>query len=144
MRFDKTTGVWKDTVDANTSGIEGGYTAFAPVGNPFPDDSKGAALIALSNSRIELFDPDTGAVIPSNIAASCQKAGPSATMPDWSPNGKTVAFASTPTPGQWIDIASSRLATMPYSFAAGAHTFGDPVFINLLARGVVWSAGQLK
>ncbi len=125
MRFDQPTSSWVETVDANNQQIPGSYSTFAPVGNPFPDDSKAAAIVALSNSHLELYDPDSGAVLPSNIQGASVAAGATATMPDWSPDGKLVALATTPQLGNWIDVSGARLATMTYSYAGGTHTFGN-------------------
>jgi dipeptidyl aminopeptidase/acylaminoacyl peptidase len=52
-----------------------------------------------------------------------------ATMPDWSPDGKNVVFASTPNQGQWIDVSNSAIAIMSYTNNGSTHTFGEPSFI---------------
>src|SRR5262249_16219478 len=53
----------------------------------------------------------------------------SALMPDWSPDGKTVAFASTPNAGQYIDLTQGAIATMSYAYLGNQHVFGEPKFI---------------
>jgi hypothetical protein len=125
--------VWTETMDANAKAFKGSYTTFAPVGNPFPDDTKAVALLARDSCNLSLFDPDAGMPIASNVEAVSTHDGSSparcATMPDWSPDGKTVVFASTPHAGQWIDLSDSAIATMSYSYSGGTHTFGEPQFI---------------
>jgi dipeptidyl aminopeptidase/acylaminoacyl peptidase len=69
----------------------------------------------------------------SNLETVSQK-GPndtvrSATMPDWSPDGTKVAFASTPNADQWIDISNSAIAVSSYTYSGGQHVFGDPQFL---------------
>ena len=135
LKYDKATKQWTETLDANGKTLHGSYSTFAPKGNPFPDDSKSVALFALADGYLELYDPDTGQVAPSN-AKSMSAQDPSnpaatrtATMPDWSPDGSTVVFASTPNAGQWIDISGSAIASMSYSYAGGTHTFGAPKLI---------------
>ncbi len=130
MKYDPDTKAWVDIVDARNKAIHGSYTTFAPVGNPFPSDAQSLAMVAMaSGSHLALYDPDTGLPVASNLPAQSQL-GPgtprSATMPDWSPDGNTVAFASTPNADQWIDISGSRIATMSYQYTGGAHVFGDP------------------
>ncbi len=135
LRYDETQKAWVEAVNADNKQIKGSYSTFAPVGYPFADDSQSVALFALADNNLELFDPDTGSVAPSNVAAVSRQnpTDPNqlrtATMPDWSPDGKTIVFASTPTPGQWIDIGQSAIATMGYSYNAGQHVFGSPQFI---------------
>jgi hypothetical protein len=124
MHYDLDTKKWVDTVDANAMAIGGSYTTFSPVGYPYADDKKSIALVARNNSKLELFDPDTGSSLPSNVGDV--SGGGTATMPDWSPDGKSVVFALTPTPGQWIDLATSSIATMSYAFDGTKHTFGTP------------------
>jgi len=115
MRFDKALNTWTDTVDANAKAIPGSYTTFAPVGYPYKTDKQSVALITTNTGRFELRDPDTGALVPSNvgdIAAAGLGGNRAALMPDWSPDGKRVAFTSTPYPGQWIDLSEGAIAIM--------------------------------
>ncbi len=133
MKFDTQTKTWKDTLDANQKAVRGSYTTFSPLGYPYATDAQSAALLAKSDCTLALYDPDTGQPVPSNVntVATHDGSGPArcATMPDWSPDGRTIAFASTPNTGDWIDVASSALATMSYTFANATHAFGEPRFI---------------
>jgi hypothetical protein len=134
LKYDQTTSSWIESVNANDKTIRGSYSTFAPVGNPFPDDSQAVAIVAtLPGSKLSLYDPDTGSPIVSNLETVSQK-GPndtvrSATMPDWSPDGTKVAFASTPNADQWIDISNSAIAVSSYTYSGGQHVFGDPQFL---------------
>lgn len=135
MKYDTATKAWVEKVDANNKAIQGSYSTFAPVGNPFADDSKAVALFAMSAGGLELYDPDTGAVAASNVGAMSvmdpagTPATRTATMPDWSPDGTQVVFASTPNAGQWIDVSTSALAVMAYTYPSQVHTFSAPTFL---------------
>ena len=132
MRYDGDTMQWVDTVDANGKAIGGSYTTFAPIGYPFQDDESALALVTTSGAHLELYDPDSGQLLPSNVA-DVSTHGPmaprSALMAEWSPDGKTVIYASTPNPGQWIDLGTSAIATMSYTYNGGQHVFGEPSFL---------------
>ena len=134
MRYNRETDTWVDTVDADDREFHGSYATFAPVGNPFPDDSQAVALFAMQDGYLELFNPDTGDVVTSN-APDMTAIHPTrdvrrtATMPDWSPDGTLVAFASTPNPNQWIDVSESAIALMDYTFAGGTHNFSRSRFL---------------
>ena len=132
MRYDTTNKVWTDAVNANNETIHGSYTTFSPIGYPFADDKQSVSLVTMVNGTLSLYDPDTGAAIASNVDAVSTH-GPGAPraglMADWSPDGKTIVYASTPHPGQWIDLSDSSIATMTYTYANGTHTFGEPTFI---------------
>jgi Tol biopolymer transport system component len=125
---------WVDTMDANNKAYGGSYTTFAPVGYPFADDTQSVALAAVSSCNLELFDPDAGMPVTSNVATVSTHDGANparcATMPDWSADGHTVVFASQPAAGaSYVDVTSSAIATMNYSYAGGVHTFGEPAMI---------------
>ena len=132
LRFDAGAGGWVDAVDANTSGIRGSYTTFAPVGNPYPTDDQALAMVTTNAGSLALYDPDTGAAVPSNLTAAAPP-GPgarrAALMADWSADGATVVYASTPHPGQWIDLGDGAIAKLRYSHAGGVHSFSEPEFI---------------
>ena len=131
MHFDPMSGTWLDTENANTETIHGSYTTFAPVGNPFPDDSQSVAIVSMVDGTLALYDPDLGTPVTSNIAVATDGPGMprSALMADWSADGTKVVFASTPHPSQWIDLSDSSIATMSYAYTNGQHTFGEPQFL---------------
>lgn len=132
MRYSVQEAKWIDTVDANNKAISGSFTTFAPIGNPFKDDKQSVALLTQSPGQLVTVDPDTGAVLPSN-AADVASHGPNAPraalMPDWSPDGASVVFASTPHPGQYIDLSDGAIAVMSYAYDGSQHVFGEPSLI---------------
>ena len=133
MKYDTTNKVWNDTLDANGKALSGSYTTFSPLGYPFADDKQSVALLATSACHLTLVDPDTGALVASNVDTVSThmngNPGRCATMPDWAPDGKSVVFASTPNAGQWIDVSNSAIALMTYSYAGSTHAFGEPTFL---------------
>jgi len=133
LKYDPVAMQWDEVINADDKAIQGTYTTFSPVGNPFPDDSKSIAIVTEYSGDLALYDPDTGQPIVSNISDVALH-GPgtpnrSALMPDWSADGTMVVFASTPTAGQSVDITNSTIATMSYSYTGGQHVFGEPSFI---------------
>ncbi len=130
LRYDATTQTWNEAVDANAKAINGSYTTFSPVGNPFPDDSQSLAIVTKAGGTLSLYNPDTGAPIASNLdTVSTHGTGArSALMPDWSPDGNSVVFTSAAGAGQWIDLANGSIGIMSYQFANGQHVFGEPQF----------------
>lgn len=137
MRYDDTAGAWNEVVNADNKTIAGTYTTFAPVGNPFPDDSQSVAIVTSMTGTLGLYDPDTGTPVASNLA-DVAIPGHSATMPDWSADGTKVAFASAGA-GQSIDISNSSIAVMSYAYTGGQHTFGTP---NILVQQPITVNGQ--
>ena len=125
LHYNDQTSTWTEVVNADNKTIPGTYTTFAPVGNPFPDDTQSVALVTSMTGTFSLIDPDTGTAVPSNLASVAPIAGHSATMPDWSADGTKVVFASAD-PGQSVDVSNSSIAMMSYSYPAGQHTFGTP------------------
>ncbi len=132
MKYDKTSMMWNEVVNADNEAIHGSYTVFAPLGNPFPDDSKAVAIVSMIDGTLALYDPDTGTAISSNLNTVANH-GPnqprSALMADWSPDGSSLVFASTPHADQNIDLSDGSIATMSYSYVNGVHTFGEPEFL---------------
>jgi hypothetical protein len=134
MKYNSATQTWDEIVNADSLTIRGSFTTFAPVGNPFPSDSQSVALVTLNNATFGLYDPDTGAAVPSNAAVANTVPGGgtgtrSALMADWSPDGKSVVYTSGANPGTWIDLNGGSIATMSYSYAGGVHTFGAPQYL---------------
>jgi Tol biopolymer transport system component len=121
MKFDPAQNGWVETVNANNKAIRGSYTTFAPIGNP--------AMVGMSTGTLQLYDPDTGAALPSNLAVANFGGTRSALMPDWSPDGNRVVYATSPTPGHWIDLDGGRIAMMSYADQGGTHVFGDPTYL---------------
>jgi hypothetical protein len=132
LHFDEPTQSWKEAVNADGKTIHGSYTTFAPVGNPFTADDRSVALVSMVNGTLALYDPDTGATVPSNISVATHDpkvtGGPahSALMADWSNDGASVVFASTPQASKWIDLDQGSIAMMSYNYTAGTHIFGEP------------------
>ncbi|KAB2899721.1 MAG: hypothetical protein F9K40_10005 [Kofleriaceae bacterium] len=132
LKYDRGTATWSEAVNANGGTIRGSYSTFAPVGNPFPTDEQSLAIVSMSNGTLQLYDPDTGAVVPSNLP-DVSTHGPGAPrsglMADWSADGGSVVFASAPGVNQWIDLNGGAIAKMSYAYANGSHTFGEPELI---------------
>jgi len=86
--------------------------------------------------RLNVRNPDTGAVVPSNIASmisSLAKPNPgtATSMPDWSPDGSFVVFAAYNSDVNYVrllgdDIVLSSIVEAPVSFSNGSFTFGAP------------------
>ncbi|NVB84213.1 MAG: hypothetical protein HOV81_37905 [Kofleriaceae bacterium] len=130
LRYDSDARTWNEAVNANAKAINGSYTTFAPIGNPYPDDTKSLAIVTKAGGTLSLYDPDTGTPVASNLdAVSTHGTGArSALMPDWSPDGKSVVFTSAAGAGQWIDLSNGSIAIMSYENQAGEHVFGEPQF----------------
>ena len=61
MHYDDQAKTWNEVVNADNKAIPGTYTTFAPLGNPFPDDTQSVALVTSMSGTFSLYDPDTGA-----------------------------------------------------------------------------------
>ena len=131
LKYDVASKTWVETINANNMTIHGSYTAFAPKGaGPFNDQTS-AAIVSMVNGTLELYDPDTGLVVPSNLnqASTMGPTTPrSALMADWSPDGTKIVYASTPHANQWIDLSDSAIGFISYAYQAGQHVFGAPTF----------------
>jgi hypothetical protein len=89
--------------------------------------------------RLNMRDPDTNAVVPSNIATmlgSLMKPNPgSATsMPDWSPDGSFVVFAAYNSDVNFVrelgdDIVLASIVEAPVSYSGGSFVFGTPTVL---------------
>src|SRR6202020_123439 len=81
------------------------------------------------NVRLEMHDPDTNAVVPSNLAASIAQLdihmpGQATSMPDWSPDGTFVEFAAYDNTTNFVrdlgdDIVAASIVEAPVSYANG-------------------------
>jgi hypothetical protein len=86
--------------------------------------------------RLDVRNPDTGAVVTSNIAtmiASLPKPNPgtATSMPDWSPDGSFVVFAAYDSDINFVrdlgdDIVLASIVESPVSYSNGTFTFGTP------------------
>ena len=61
-------------MNADNKALAGSYTTFAPVGNPYPDDSKALAIMNRPGF-FQLIDPDTNTLITSNVNDVASKVG---------------------------------------------------------------------
>jgi hypothetical protein len=125
LHYNDQTSTWTEVVNADNKTIPGTYTTFAPVGNPFPDDTQSVAIVTSMTGTLSLVNPDTGTTVPSNLSTVAPIAGHSATMPDWSYDGTKVVFASAD-PNQSVDVSNSSIATMSYAYTNSQHMFGTP------------------
>ena len=133
LKFDPSTNTWAEVVNADNKKLAGGYTTFAPIGNPFPDDTQAVAIVTLTDGSMGLYDPDTADAVPSNLNAVSRHAidGTGAVanrtgmMPDWSSDGTSVVFSSTPS-GGFVDLDNGSIAKLSYQFTGGQHVFGEP------------------
>ncbi|MFT3692280.1 MAG: hypothetical protein QM831_04010 [Kofleriaceae bacterium] len=125
LKYNSTTMQWDEVVNADARAISGTYATFAPVGNPFPDDTQSVALVTSMTGNFSLYDPDTGAAIASNVTAVTQAGR--VTMPDWSPDGTNVVFTQADAlGGDSVDVTNGAIYKMPYAYTGGAHTFSTP------------------
>ncbi len=128
LKYDPAADRWVDTMNADGKALLGSYTTFSPIGNPFPTDEQSVAIVSKLGGTLGLYDPDTGAAVPSNIDIA-NAPGRGALMADWSADGTKVVYTQANS-GAYIDLSSGRLAVMSYSYAGGMHTFGTPVVIT--------------
>jgi hypothetical protein len=132
LKYNSTTTAWDEVVNADNQAIPGSFTAFAPVGKPFTSDDKAVAIVSMNSGAFQMYDPDTGAAVPSNIAVAQHDATGASTrqvtMADWSSDGSSVVFASAPSGslGNGIDISNGSIMKMSYDYTADTHVFGEP------------------
>jgi Tol biopolymer transport system component len=126
---------------APSSSFIGTYAAF----NPLESTQVPAMLVSgpdvvpqntAGTVSLLLHDPDTNAVVPSNLAAmlamlGTPNPGQAALMPDWSPDGSFVVFAAYNSGVNFVrdlgdDIVLASIIEAPVSFSAGTFTFGAP------------------
>jgi hypothetical protein len=126
LHYDRSTSQWTEAVNADDKAIHGSFTTFSPLGYPFADDSQSLALVSMANGWLELYDPDTGAPVPSNLDAVVNAGTGSSLMADWSPDGQRVVYTSTPHANQWIDLSDGTIVAASYAYSGGMHVFGPP------------------
>jgi hypothetical protein len=121
------------------------YRATYATFNPLESSEMAAMLVTEPDTvpnntagtvRLNVRNPDTGAVVPSNIAAMLgllpkPSPGGAASMPDWSPDGSFVVFAAYSSDVNYVrllgdDIVLASIVEMPVAFSNGAFTFGTP------------------
>jgi hypothetical protein len=86
--------------------------------------------------RLQVIDPDTGAMIPSNLASAIGMIDPAVghatSMPDWSPDGSFVVFSAYDSDQNYVrllgdDIVAASLVEVPVSWdKTTGFTFGMP------------------
>ncbi|MGE5183870.1 MAG: TolB family protein [Acidobacteriota bacterium] len=129
LHYDRNAQQWSEAVNADNMTIHGSYTTFAPLGYPFADDSQSLAIVSMANGWLELYDPDTGMPVASNIDAVINNNAGSQLMADWSPDGRRVVFTTTPNANQWIDLSGGTIVESQYTYTGGMHVFGPPQVI---------------
>jgi hypothetical protein len=140
LAYDSTSGTFLQKIAPSTSFI-GTYATF----NPLESSEVAAMLVTQPDSvpqntagtvRLELRDPDTNAVVPSNLATmlgglATPNPGQATTMPDWSADGTFVVFTAYDSSLNFVrdlgdDIVLGSIVEAPVSFAGGTFTFGTP------------------
>ncbi len=121
--------------------FRGTYAAF----NPLESKQKPAMLVSVPDVvaqntagtvRLEMHDPDTNAVVPSNVAAMIGQLGKpppgqATLMPDWSADGSFVVFAAYDSTTAYVrdlgdDIVRASIVEAPVSYDGTQFTFGAP------------------
>jgi hypothetical protein len=140
LSYDVTASSFQEKIAPSTS-----YRATYATFNPLESTEIPAMLVTQPDTvaqntagtvRLELRDPDTNAVVPSNLATmlgSLQKPNPGAatSMPDWSPDGSFVVFAAYDSDTNYVrllgdDIVLASIVEAPVSYGGGSFTFGTP------------------
>jgi hypothetical protein len=126
LKYDRTAQTWNEQVNANGQTIHGSFTTFSPLGYPYATDDQSLAIVTMNNGWLELYDPDTGTLLPSNLDSDVNVTGTSELMADWSPDGRQVVYTTTPIANQWIDLDKGTITAMSYTYSGGQHVFGPP------------------
>jgi hypothetical protein len=140
LAYDATSGSFLEKI-APAATYRGTYATF----NPLESTQIPAMLVTQPDNvaqntagtvRLELRDPDTNAVVPSNLATmlgqlGMPNPGQATSMPDWSPDGSFVVFAAYDSGMNFVrdlgdDIVLASIVEAPVSFANGTFTFGAP------------------
>lgn len=125
MKYDTGTKSWVETLAAKSGKFEISYGTFVPNVGAYEDDKKSLMIgSGAYTGPLELYDPDTATVVPSNIKDASTAGGRNALMPDWSPSGKTVVFAASTTSPAWCaSFSKMQIMSMGYDNSTGAHVF---------------------
>jgi len=126
---------------APSSAFAGTYATF----NPLESTQVPAMLVTQpdlvaqntpGSVRLELRNPDTNVVVPSNLATmlgalGLPNPGQATSMPDWSADGSFVVFAAYNSGKNFVrdlgdDIVLGSIVEAPVSYAGGTFTFGAP------------------
>ncbi len=140
LAYDAASSQFIEKVAPSTS-FRGTYATF----NPLESTEVAAMVVAVpdvvtqntaGNVRLEMHDPDTNAVVPSNLAAAVAQLdvhmpGQATSMPDWSPDGTFVEFAAYDNTTNFVrdlgdDIVAASIVEAPVAYANGTFTFGAP------------------
>lgn len=140
LAYDATSSQFIEKVAPSTS-FRGTYATF----NPLESTEVAAMVVAVpdvvaqntaGSVRLEMHDPDTNAVVSSNIATAIGQLdvhmpGQATSMPDWSPDGTFVEFAAYDNTTNFVrdlgdDIVAASIVEAPVSYANGTFTFGTP------------------
>lgn len=141
LAYDEASKLYKTKI-APSPAFRGTYAAFDPL-----ESTRGPAMLVTvpdkvpentaGTVRLEMRNPDTNAVIPSNLAAIQAQLGEpnpgrATSMPDWSPDGSFLVFAAYSSNTSFVrllgdDIVNASLVEVPVSsVSGGVYTFGSP------------------
>jgi hypothetical protein len=126
---------------APSAGFRATYASF----NPNEDTQVPAMLLTVPDTvpqnspgtvRVQVVDPDTGAMVPSNLAQAIGMIDPAVghatSMPDWSPDGSFVVMAAYDSDKNFVrllgdDIVAASIVEMPVAYdKTTGFTFGAP------------------
>jgi hypothetical protein len=125
MKWDTASKSWVETLAAKSGKFEMSYGTFVPNVGEYADDKKSLLVASPAyTGPLELYDPDSATIVPSNIKDASSAGGTNGLMPDWSPDGKTIVFAgSTAAPAWCASFTKMQLMTMGYDNSTGSHVF---------------------
>jgi hypothetical protein len=140
LQYDSATGSFSQLIAPSTAST-GTYAAF----NPLESTEVPAMLVTVPDLvaqntagtvRLELHDPGTYAVVPSNLTAmlgmlGTTNPGQAASMPDWSADGSFIVFTAYDPTTNFVrdlgdDMVLGSIVEAPVSFKSGTFTFGAP------------------
>lgn len=144
LKYDSAQKLFTSKLAADPANLRGTHATF----NPNEASSRPAIMVstpdaatigvehAVGTVQLELLDPDTGAVVPSNLASVlgglAAPAGPASLMPDWAPSGDFVVFAAYDSSSYHVrlvgdEIARSSIMEMSARYdAQSGFVFGAP------------------